>query len=143
MARFRTRLGGLIAVAQRLRACVSGSIVVEAAVVLPILLTFGFGTFEAGKAMWLLNSFQYAVEDAARCAAIDTTTCDTDAHIKDKAHLSVLTMTGIDIPASEFSYDGSATCGKQVSITHDYLQVSATGFLSHYNPSLSASSCHP
>jgi Flp pilus assembly protein TadG len=48
----------------------AGSAAVEFALTVPALLLLLFGTFEFGRLLWTQNSIQYAVEQAARCAAM-------------------------------------------------------------------------
>lgn len=47
----------------------AGSAAVEFALTVPILLVLVFGTIEFCRLLWTKNSIQYAVEQAARCAA--------------------------------------------------------------------------
>ena len=49
-----------------------GAAAVETALVLPVFLLCVFGISEIGRALWIQSTLQYAVEDAARCAAINT-----------------------------------------------------------------------
>jgi Flp pilus assembly protein TadG len=51
----------------------AGSAAVEFALTLPALLLMLFGAIEFGRLLWTQNSIQYAVEQAARCAAMGLT----------------------------------------------------------------------
>ena len=58
----------------RLFSCnTAGSAAVEFALTVPVLLLLLFGTIEFGRLLWTQNSIQYAVEQAARCAAMGQT----------------------------------------------------------------------
>lgn len=59
--------------APRLALCERGSVAVEFAMILPILLTLMLGVMEFGRAMWIRQTLQYAVESAARTALADST----------------------------------------------------------------------
>ena len=63
----------------RLRRSRAGNAAIEAAIGLPVLISFGAALSEFGYAMWIQNTLQYAAESAARCAAINSTTCGTTA----------------------------------------------------------------
>lgn len=61
----------------RLATSTRGSTAIEFGFVLTPLVLLLFGAIEFGRAMWLQNALNYAVEQAARCASIDTTSCGT------------------------------------------------------------------
>jgi Flp pilus assembly protein TadG len=50
----------------------------EFALVFPSFILLTMGVIEFGRAMWIQNTLQAAVEQAARCAVVNTTTCGTD-----------------------------------------------------------------
>src|SRR5215207_7816668 len=56
--------------AARFRRSTSGSAAVEFALTVPALLLMLFGAIEFGRLLWTQNTIQYAVEQAARCAAL-------------------------------------------------------------------------
>jgi Flp pilus assembly protein TadG len=56
----------------------AGSVAAEFALTVPVLLLMLLGAVEYGRLLWTQNSIQYAVEQAARCAALSLTGC-TDA----------------------------------------------------------------
>ena len=54
-----------------------GTAAVELALVAPALFLFVFGIAETGRALWLQNALDYSVAEAARCASINPTICDS------------------------------------------------------------------
>ena len=58
---------------RRLILCERAATVLEFAFILPILLAFMLGIVEFGRAMWIRQTLQYAVETAARTALADST----------------------------------------------------------------------
>ncbi len=115
----------------------TGSTVIEAAIVLPVLLTLSLGLIDASRVLWVQNSLQDAVDAAARCASVNATTCGTD----DKTQTYAATqMPGIDIDSTAFTAS-SATCGKLVEASYDY--KSLVGGLVPLDLTLTADSCRP
>ncbi len=122
---------------RRLRRDTRGSVIVEAAFALPIVFLFGFGIMEVGRGMWIQNSLQFAVEAAARCAAIDSLNCGTDAGIQ---AVAVSAAAGTDATSANFTV-ATASCGKQVSATYNF-SGNIPG-VDSFAPVLRASSCFP
>ncbi len=116
----------------------SGSAAVEAAFALPVLFAFGFGIVETGRAMWIQNSLKYAVEAAARCAAIDTINCNTDTKIQTVAKNAA---AGLTVPSTSYVVDGTAACGKKVSVAYTF--NGGIPGLRSFAPVLYASACYP
>lgn len=87
-----------------------GNALVEFALIAPVLLLVLFGTIEAGRALWLQNALHYAVQAAARCASINTTTCSNLGTIQYYA----ASVSGAQFDTSVFSWSGAASCGNQV-----------------------------
>lgn len=111
--------------------------VLEFALVLPFLLAFGLGMIDVGRAMWIQNSLQFAVEDAARCAAINSARCATDADTK-------------TVAADSFRFNGVTTddftvstpsCGKRVAASYNFRP--AVPAIVPFTLTLRAQSCHP
>jgi Flp pilus assembly protein TadG len=77
------------------------------------------GTIDGGRMLWTQNSLQYAVEQAARCAVVNTTTCGTPAQIQSYAASMV---NGMTISTSDFSSATNPTgcAGTQVSASYSY-----------------------
>lgn len=110
---------------------------VEAALLLPVFLTFIFGICEFGRALWTQSALQYAVEAAARCAAVNTTTCGSTSQIQSYAANAV---NGLTIPATDFNVS-APSCGTQVSISYAF--ALAVPQLIPWSMTLTAQSCHP
>lgn len=61
----------------RLWSCKKGTVAIEMAFVLPLLLVLILGILEFGRAMWIRQTLQFAVEEAARSAIADSTLTPT------------------------------------------------------------------
>lgn len=73
-----------------------GAVLVETAIILPILLLIVFGIFEFGRAMFIVNTLNNAAREGARRAAVSPTNAGIDAYVKsciplDPAKLTVST----------------------------------------------------
>lgn len=97
----------------------SGSIAAEFALIVPLLLMLSFGVIEFGRAMWVRNSLQSAVEDAARCAALNRPACDTP--VKVKIYAAAVAM-GVPVNASNFELPADP-CGKKVVASYAFSSV--------------------
>lgn len=97
----------------------SGSIAAEFALIVPLLLVLIFGVIEFGRVMWVRNSLQSAVEDAARCYALNRPACDTGAKVK--AYAAAAAM-GVPVDASNFTLPAD-TCGKKVEGVYVFSSV--------------------
>lgn len=85
--------------------------------------------------LWTLNALHYSVEEAARCASINTVTCATAGQIQTFAASS----SGAGLASSVFTAS-VAGCGNQVSATYPMrLYVPFVDF----SMTLTASSCYP
>jgi Flp pilus assembly protein TadG len=118
----------------------AGGALLEFAVVLPVFVMLLFGIFEFGRMLWIQNALHYSVQQAARCAAIDTNNCGSTSAIQSFA----ASLAGAGIPASAFTVSLSTSCG---AVTGDkvsalYSMSLQIPFLS-LNPTLSAQSCFP
>lgn len=96
-----------------------------------------FGIVEFGMIVWTHTSLQFVVEEAARCASVNTTVCSTPAQIQQYAASRMLAP---GVTAANFSY-ASATCGNMVSARMTYAFL-AKVFLPA-SITLTAQSCHP
>ena len=110
---------------------------VEAALLLPLFLAFIFGICEFGRALWTQSALQYAVEVAARCAVVNTTTCGNTGQIQSYAASAV---NGLTIPSTDFNVT-TPSCGTQVSISYPF--TLAVPQLIPWSMTLTAQSCHP
>jgi len=117
----------------------SGASILEFALVLPVFVMLLFGIFEFGRLLWIQNALHYSVQQAARCASVNTTLCDNATDIQTYA----AGLAGAGIPSSAFSYS-SSTCG---SVTGSVVSASYTVrlFIPYFslNPTLTAQSCFP
>jgi Flp pilus assembly protein TadG len=117
------------------RADKSGAAAVEFAFVGLALIFLLFGIVECGQMLWTQNALQYAVEQAARCAVVNTTTCGTTSQIQTYAASKAY---GLSLSSSVFSV-ATPSCGTQVSASLPY----ATGLPLKISVTLSAQSCRP
>lgn len=115
----------------------SGATAVETALVLPFVLLFLFGLTEFGRAIWTKATLDYAVESAARCAAINATLCGTTVQTQNYA---VSRAGGLTLAASAFTVTTPA-CGKQVSASLGF--AFAVPNLLPYTITLHSTACYP
>jgi Flp pilus assembly protein TadG len=115
----------------------SGSTAVEFGLTAPIFIALLFGIIECALALWTQFGLQYGAEAAARCAAVDTTTCSSPSATASYAANNAL---GLSIPASTFTLT-TPSCGNLVQASYAYT------FLSSYfgtpKVTLTAQSCYP
>ncbi len=71
---------------------------------------FLFAFFEFGRVLWTLSSLQYAVQQTARCIAINAAPCDNAA---DSAAYAASQVLGVTVPATDFAISTTA-CGNSV-----------------------------
>jgi Flp pilus assembly protein TadG len=104
---------------RRLLAAREGAAAVEAAMILPALFLILLGAIEISRFAWERSALQFAVQEAARCAAVQPTVCDTPAHTQAFAATKV---SQLNIQASAFTVTTPA-CGTQVqaSVPYSYL----------------------
>ena len=113
----------------------SGATAVQFAFILPMFVVVIFGIIESGRVMWLQNALSFAVEGAARCAAIDTKNCGSTAQVQRWA----ASQSGAAFPASTFTVS-TAACGKLVTASYG-----VNLFIPYVAPALTltAQACHP
>lgn len=115
----------------------SGAAAVEAAFTLPLLLSVLLGTMEVGRLAWTQAALNFAVQEAARCADVQTTVCGTPAATAAYASQKTAPLT---IPASAFTVT-TTTCGVQVKASYAYsFMVRA---IAPVTPTLTAQVCRP
>ena len=88
-----------------------GGAAVEMALVFPFLCLMILGAIDAGWMLWSASTLDFAVEEAARCGAVDATNCGTTANIQGVA---VDKAMGLGMSASDFTVTTPA-CGKKVA----------------------------
>jgi Flp pilus assembly protein TadG len=112
-----------------------GAAAVEAALVLPILLMVLLGAIEVGRMGWTAIGLNFAVQEAARCAAVQTTVC---ADAGSTAAYAAGRAAGLNIPASAFTVTRPA-CGIQVRADLNYSFIASS--LAPVTPRISAWAC--
>jgi hypothetical protein len=135
----------LIGVSDRIaglaRAC-DGATAVETAFVLPAFLLMLFSIVEGGWLFWTQSTLQFAVETAARCAAVNmplaALPCASASALPSYAGSQAYGMT---IPRSTFTFT-QPICGYQVTASYVFSfivsEVYPAGTIT-----LTATSCHP
>ena len=112
-----------------------GMAAVEFAMVAPFFIILTVGTFYLCMCLFLIGSLHYAVEQAARCAAIQTTVCTDSSSTVTYAQNNYFGPGG----TPSFTYTAAA-CGNSVSATMNY--VWSIGFKQFTLP-VSAAACFP
>ena len=113
----------------------SGATAVESGLVLPIVIMLMLGVVSFSMLGGAINGMHYAVEEAARCFAVNKTTCTSAATAAQYASSKYL---GPDVnPVFEASNVG---CGFTVSGTATY---AINLIVTRLNVPISASSCYP
>ncbi|HYC13069.1 MAG TPA: TadE family protein [Stellaceae bacterium] len=119
---------------RRLRAK-RGATAAEFAAILPAFIAITLGIMEFGRLMWTKSALNYAVEEAARCAAINTSTCGTQSQVQSFA----ASHSGQTFAASVFALSTPA-CGTQVSASYPFQFIVP---LVNFSVTLQASYCYP
>src|ERR1700733_9378806 len=116
-----------------------GGAAVEMTLILPILVMMVFGIIELGRLAWAETVLHYAVAETARCRAIDTTTCGTDALAKSyAANLAYfMSLTSADFTVS------TCTGGKQLSANYSFTSLLFTLTPTAFTVSVKPVSCYP
>jgi Flp pilus assembly protein TadG len=112
-----------------------GNTAVEFAFILPPLMLLLVGIMELGRGFWANAALTYAVEQAARCAAIDATSCGTASEVQSYA----ANQSGATFSTTVFTVS-TAACGKLVSAS--YPLTLAIPFAPS-SITLTAQSCYP
>lgn len=151
LARATARIGKRGVIGRLWRSC-GGATAIEMAFLLPVFALFLLGIEEFGRALWTQTALQFAVEAAARCAAVNPfkctapggTTLNVPAYAASQAF-------GLSIPSSAFTYTADAICGVASSSTGSggsqvqasYLFQAIVPQLVPVSVTLRAKSCHP
>ncbi len=117
-----------------------GVTTLEVAIVFPVFILMVLGVLDFSRALWLQGALQSAVEQAARCAAVDTVTCGSATQIESYAAGKV---AGFAMPASVFTATAAA-CGQQVSASYPFTFIPSN--MPPFNTislTLTAQSCRP
>lgn len=127
--------GSLWAVSRRIRACPSGTVAVEAAFILPLLLLALLGTLEIGRLAWTQSALNFAVQEAARCAALQKDICGSPIAT---AKFAAAKVKAVNVPAAAFSLTAE-TCGQRVRAHFEHRLILYPIFQA--NPTLTANFC--
>lgn len=120
---------------QRLARSQGGGAAMEYALVLPAFITLLVGGLCAGNLAFAVNSLHFAVQDAARCAAVKSTICTSSATTITYAQNR---YAGPQVsPTFTYSTGG---CGHTVSASGSYPIILAVATI---NVPISASACYP
>lgn len=92
-----------------------GASAVEFGLLLPVFLMLIIGTISASQLMFAMNSLHFAVEEAARCGAINTTTCGSLAATETFARAR---YSGPSVEAQFVA--SNAGCGRLVRATGEF-----------------------
>lgn len=95
------------------------SVALEYGLIAPMLLVLVLGIIDTGRLLWTYTTLYRATEAAARCGAINATTCATATQIKAYA---VTEAWGLTIDASAFTV-ATQSCGLQVSASYDFSSI--------------------
>lgn len=129
------------------RAC-DGATAVEMAFLLPVFMLFLLGICEFGRALWTQTALQFAVESAARCAAVSPTLCTASGGTTmDIPGYAASQAFGLSIPSSAFTYTQNAICGVGLGggaqVTASYAFNAVVPQFVPVDVTLTAKSCHP
>ena len=116
-----------------------GSAAIEMTLVLPVLVMLIFGILELGRLMFAETVLHYAVAETARCRAIDTNNCGTDAEAKTYA-VNLAYFMGMT--SSDFSV-GTCTNGEKVSTTYTFGSYLFTLLPTEFTVNVNPVSCYP
>lgn len=120
-----------------------GVAIIEFALLMPLFVIIVIGIIELGQMLWTQTALQHAVEMAARCASINTTTCGTSATIQTYA---VGQTYGMTLPNSTFTATTS-TCGNTGKtgnlVTASYGFALKIPYVTSQTVTLLAQSCYP
>jgi len=130
---------------RRLCACRNGGTAVETAIILPVLALAIIGTIMEGWVLFSTNVLFYAVESAARCAAVNTTTCGGTTQAKQISAVQTYAVSqawGLNVTAANFSVTQPANgCGWRVSYNYSFNFVMP--FQNDFAVNVPASACYP
>jgi Flp pilus assembly protein TadG len=114
-----------------------GSVAVEFAIAFPFVLLAVVGLMEFGRIIWSQTTLDYAVEAAARCAAIDLGECGSAAAIE---NFAASAAAGLPVGAANFAV-ASAGCGVEITGTMPF--EFAVPALFPFSLTLTAQACYP
>jgi len=96
-----------------------GSVALEYGLIAPLLLVLVLGIIDTGRLMWTYTTLYRATSAAARCGAINSTTCSTAAQI---ATYAVNEAWGLTVATSAFTVSAQ-NCGLQVQASYAFTSI--------------------
>ncbi len=124
-----------------------GTAATEFALVLPALLLLLLGIMEFGRFMWVDNTLRHAVQEGARCAALNC--CDSAGNAcTSPEDLAAQRASGLHLTATDFVLD-LQSCGKRLragasgsGVQYDFMVGDLLG-LAGVDVTLTAEACFP
>jgi Flp pilus assembly protein TadG len=124
----RTSLCNLRRSLRRLRRDTHANTAIEFALLVPFLIVLFLGIFEFGRAIWVQGILDYAAEQAARCASINSATCGTTSATQTYAAAQAAPLpngssscpSGATCPAFTATQPSSGTCAGENEVTATY-----------------------
>lgn len=111
---------------------------------MPVLVLAIVGSIMEGWMLYSTNMLFYAVESAARCAAVNTTTCGGTTPAKQISAVQAYAVSqawGLNVTAASFQVTPGAACGWQVTGTYPFTFVMPFWANPTYN--ITANACFP
>jgi Flp pilus assembly protein TadG len=135
----------MLAMLRRWRLARDGGPAVELGLVLPLLIAMIYGVIEAGRLFWTISVLQFAVEQAARCAVVDSNTCSGSGTNTAQCDAAAWAL-GLGLACGDFTLASCANgAGKEVSISYTFqsmaMQILPGGSL--FTVNINAGSCYP
>ena len=126
-----------------------GVVTLEFAIVGTLFLLLLIGIVEVGRGLWTVNALNYAVQQAARCASVNSTDCSTQDNVRSFA----MGVSAAQVPNTIFTLSqySDYTCSTSTATASQVKakMVSASYAMKLYipfvstQPTLVASSCFP
>lgn len=113
-----------------------GGAAIEFALIAAPLFMLLFGIIEISRAYWIQGALAYSVEQAARCASIDSVACGTATQIKAFA----ANRSGVQFNANIFS-SSNDVCGRLVTATYPF--TFHIPYFTNGTFNLTARACYP
>jgi Flp pilus assembly protein TadG len=115
----------------------TGAAAVELALILPVLALILFGTEEFGRLLWTKSLLDHAVDEAARCGSVNSTTCGSSSAI---ASYAVQRSAPLTLSTSVFTAT-TPSCGSQVAASYPFTFAAPT--LLPFTVTLRSQACFP
>jgi Flp pilus assembly protein TadG len=129
----RATAGELRIMLRRLAGETRGSTAVEFGLLAPALMLVLVGTIEFGRLLWTQSALNYGVQEAARCASVNTTSCSSPTATQNYA----ASKMGCSSCSGDFTASTPA-CGNKVVASYPF------PFMFKFTTiTLSAQSCFP